>query len=294
MRKIAIIGATGMLGSAVYSALKDNFELLITYRNKQNLSLLYKKIGKGHRIKALPLDIQNIYREYVNSTGNGSGIKKTKLFLDILSEYDAIINCTGVIKPFVNTDPASTLFINGAFPNILSRDLKDKLLHVTTDCVFDGISGAPYTEKSTKNPNDLYGLSKSLGEPDDSLVLRTSFIGREIGKPSSLLEWVVSNKGKKIIGYENHLWNGITTKEFGKVCFKIISDRSKYPKNGIFHIFSNEISKYEILTKINEKYNLGAIIEKKKVQPIDRRLGTVFNLNKKLQIADFDTMLKEL
>ena len=77
------------------------------------------------------------------------------------------------------------------------------MIHVTTDCVFSGKDGN-YNENSIHDETNDYGISKSLGELCDATIIRTSIIGEEINNKRSLLEWVRSNSGKEINGYENH------------------------------------------------------------------------------------------
>lgn len=56
------------------------------------------------------------------------------------------------------------------------------LIHVSTDFVFDGTKGAPYTEADTPNPTSVYGASKLAGEQavlaacPQAIVLRTSWV----------------------------------------------------------------------------------------------------------------------
>lgn len=293
-KKIAIIGATGLLGSSVYSALKDEADLLLIYRSEKKLGLLLSVYGNSKNIKKQELDLESVYDDYVTNNDQPHSHKKFEKVLKLLQECDLAINCTGIIKPLAAKNPSLTLFINGAFPHILSDRLKDKLIHVTTDCVFDGVTNPPYDENSQKTSNDLYGLSKSSGEPSASLVIRTSFIGPELGTKNSFLEWLKSCKGKKVDGYVNHFWNGITTKEFGKICHKVIYNRKKFPDKGIFHIFSDAVSKYEMVTSINRKYDLGLTICKRKVNPIDRRLSSIHTFCRDLEISSFYQMIEEL
>lgn len=74
----------------------------------------------------------------------------------------------------------------------------------------------------------------------------------------------------------------------------IIKNRKTFPKNGVYHIFGSKISKYEMLVKINKKYELGCNIIKDSSTKCNRTLSTIYNVNKKLKIPNFDTMLKEL
>ena len=71
------------------------------------------------------------------------------------------------------------------------------MLHITTDCVFSG-QGGKYNEDAKHDEMDVYGRTKSLGEPENCSVLRTSIIGEEFNRKSRcLLEWVKSSKDKK-------------------------------------------------------------------------------------------------
>jgi dTDP-4-dehydrorhamnose reductase len=198
----------------------------------------------------------------------------------------------GVITPHALVNPAITFFVNSAFPHLLSKTFKEKLIHITTICAFNGKRGFPYTEESIKTPEDMYDLSKSLGEPFNCLTLRSSMIGRELRGFYGLLEWFLQQEGKTINGFKDYIWNGITTKEFGNVCYKIIEERDKYPKSGIYHIFADSISKYEMLLKFKEKYNINCEIIPDDTVKINRTLSTIYPLNSQLKIPNFDEMLK--
>ena len=54
------------------------------------------------------------------------------------------------------------------------------------------------------------------------MVLRTSIIGEEIHKYASLISWVKSQENGAVNGFINHLWNGITTNQYGKICMQIL------------------------------------------------------------------------
>ena len=74
--------------------------------------------------------------------------------------------------------------INSSLPNFLSNlsiKFSFKLIHISTDCVFDGKKGN-YKETSIPNSTDDYGFSKSLGEvySENCITLRTSIIGHEL------------------------------------------------------------------------------------------------------------------
>ncbi|MFA5722537.1 MAG: sugar nucleotide-binding protein [Candidatus Paceibacterota bacterium] len=292
-KKVVIIAPTGMLGSGVYNVLKDKYDLVLVYRSEDKIKKLDEIYGKVNSHQLIKCDIREIYNDYLSGIKSEDS-KLNKLFKGI-GEIDAIINCAGIINVYAAKDPSFTFFLNGAFPHLLSEYYKEKLIQITTDCAFNGIEGYPYNENSLKTPVDIYGLSKILGEPKDkSLVLRTSIIGPEISEHVSLLDWLRQQEGKTIRGFANHFWNGITTKQFGKICDEIISNPEKYPKTGLYHIFSTTVSKYEMLLKFKEKYDIDCKIEKDKEQKINRTLNTIYDFNNKLNIPSFGEMIEEL
>ena len=234
--KIMIVGSTGMLGSAVGSYFLNNcFDVTLTYR-KENL-----KYGKNNiKFDILSDDIENLFSE----------------------PHDYYINCAGSIKQKIIKENKEDILINSIFPWKLSEMCEkfgSRLIHITTDCVFSGQSGK-YIEEDIHDCLDFYGRTKSLGEPTNAMVIRTSIIGEELEGRSSLIEWAKSNSRQKVRGFTNHMWNGITTSQYAKICRTIIEDDS-YQKNK-FHIFSpGDVSKYSLLKMINNKFDLDLDIQ---------------------------------
>jgi len=294
-RKIAILGVTGMLGSMMYKVLKDKYRLILVYRDKTKLDLLNKRYGDVRKHKIVTFDFSEMLAEYNKGFASHQyGEKTRELYADI-GLVDMVINCTGIIIPHSFKNPILTYFINGSLPHILSNLYMDKLIHITTDCVFDGIKDFPYNERSIKNPTDLYGLTKSLGEPaSKSLVIRTSLIGPEITDGASLLEWFKRQNHTTVNGYVNHYWNGLTTKELAKICDRVVSNRSNFAEHGLFHLFSTSVSKYDMLCALKNKYALDITIKKYKTNPIDRRLTSMYSMCKDLRLSSFQSMVTSL
>jgi len=278
-----------MLGSSIYNVLKDKYELVLSFRNIKEAELLDNVYGgvSNHEIKEL--DLEDIYNDYLKGDGDVN-LRKLASSIDV----DYVINAIGITIPFSLKNSGLTFFINSAFPFVLSNLFGSRLIHITTDCVFDGQKDYPYDENSEKRPADIYGLSKSIGEPIDCLTLRTSIIGRELKGFNSLLEWFLSQEGKTVKGFTKHFWNGVTTREFGNICHKIIQNREEFPKNGIYHIFSETISKHDMLVKFKEKYKLDINIIKDDTTAKNRSLSTIYPCCEKLKIPSFDQMLKDL
>jgi len=266
--KIMILGSTGLLGNTVvkYFLENTNHEVFFTHKNEQ-----------------VKLSEKSIYFDALKSD------------FSILQNVDYVINCIGIIKPFMINNLSNNIYINSIFPRKLA-DFCDqnniRLIHITSDCVFSGKDGN-YNEQDKHDCLDEYGKSKSLGEPTNCMVLRTSIIGDEIHKNASLISWAKSMKDKQVNGYINHLWNGITTKHYAEICQQIIS-KNLFEKN-LFHVYSTDITKHDLLELISKKYNLNLKIVKHNDNiSIDRRLTTKKQLVSKLDIKSISEQIKEL
>jgi len=323
--KVAILGVTGMIGNSLFGVLKNSCDLLLMYRNEDKLNLLQQKYGgvtnkipllsepalpvgreglgvtdseslltRREECKKYRLDLLPAYQEYVSGFYGKLHCPTIQSLLIELKSCNFVINSLGIIKPYCDSDPGLAFFVNSVFPQILAEELGKKLIQITTDCAFSGFAGAPYDETAPKLPPDIYGASKALGEPLKALVIRCSTIGPELTGNRGLLAWVVSQSGKEINGYTNHWWNGITSIELGKVCQKIINQEIN-PEPGIYHIFSDDITKHDLLVKLNQKFNLNCKINSvASPVAIDRRLRTIKNLNQQLQIPSIDEMITSL
>ena len=107
-------------------------------------------------------------------------------------KLDLIINCaayTQVDKAEQEAELANQInhLAVKQLANIASNQ-RAKLLHISTDYVFDGESGKPYTETDTPNPINVYGRTKLAGEkalqalmPMNALIIRTSWVYSEYG-----------------------------------------------------------------------------------------------------------------
>jgi len=293
---VAILAPTGMLGSMVYKELKSRYNLILVYRNARKLAKLYRSYGRGDtRTKAVRFDFAWLLEDYLTGFEKKPMAPETKKIMPALSRADFIINCAGITKPRSLLNPTVTMFVNGFLPLMLGKLYREKLIQIATDCVYNGLIGAPYAETALKSPNDLYGLTKSIGEPEESLVLRTSIIGPQIDGADLLLEWFKKQRRTTVSGFTNHRWNGITTKQFARVCDQIMTNRSRYPKKGLFHIYGSTLTKYEMLKQFEQKYRRKVIVQPVKAPvSVDRRLTSRYDFNMKLHIPDFDTMLAEL
>jgi dTDP-4-dehydrorhamnose reductase len=187
--------------------------------------------------------------------------------LDTLNEIkpDIILNACGItIRRGVEKIKSNTILLNSALPHLLNEwvSLNNKrLIHFSTDCVFSGKKG-DYLDTDIKDTNDLYGSTKSLGEIVDSkfaLTLRGSMIGRELENKTELLEWFLQQRNKKIKGFSEVIYAGITTVKMAEIVLRVIKF---YPNlTGIYNISSKPISKYDLLKICNDHFAINSIIE---------------------------------
>ena len=149
--KLVVLGTGGRLGAALTRAYRDKFDVT----------------GFSHA----QLDLSNL-----------DGVRQ-KLSTE---NFDVLINAAG----FTNVDLCETerdraFLINAEAPGVLANVCGDKgakLIHFSTDYVFDGEQRSPYTEEDEANPISIYGESKLAGEKnvlasdDRHLVVRVSWV----------------------------------------------------------------------------------------------------------------------
>ena len=260
--KILILGSTGMLGHVVVKFFKERTNHIIhtVSRQKEKSKLHYK------------LDL-------INFNKLESLINKIK--------PDFVINCAGILVKNSKKNIENAILINSYLPNFISKIInkKSKLIHISTDCVFDGKKGS-YNESDEVSPTDIYGRTKSLGEINDSnnvLTIRTSIIGHEISNhKTGLLEWFI-NENDQVYGFKNEFWSGVTTLELSKIISYCINTKWF---SGIKHVSTNKkISKYELLLMINKVFKLNKIIIPKDNPFKDRSL--------KMKNIDFKSIINK-
>jgi dTDP-4-dehydrorhamnose reductase len=178
-----------------------------------------------------------------------------------VGEGMVVINCAGLINRRQADRPRDEfLLVNGLFPRRLADVCAARgarLVHVSTDCVFDGAAG-PYDEAAASTAEDLYGWSKHLGEPANALVIRTSIIGPERSNFYSLLCWFLATRGR-CRGYTNHLWNGVTTLELAGAIARLV-EAGAYG-HGLRHLHGEDLSKLDLLRLMAEAFDHPVEIE---------------------------------
>lgn len=263
MEKVLVLGGGGMLGHKLCQLLPAlGFEVATTVRRDP---------GEYRRFRTVFDDVTII--PGVDALDDAS-INRA------LREFDpqAIVNCVGIIKQLKEAhDPLVSVGINSYLPHRLAKICEQqerKLIHISTDCVFNGKKGN-YREDNPSDAEDLYGKSKFLGETLDNepaaLTLRTSIIGRELTEPGhGLLEWFLSQQGKKVRGFSRAIYTGFTTHELANVIAMVIR---KHPRlSGLCQVASEPINKYDLLCLIREVYGVSIEIDRDEAFAIDRSM----------------------
>ena len=117
-------------------------------------------------------------------------------------------------------------------------------------------------------------------------------IGKELMRKKSLLEWFLSQEGP-VKGFKNTIFSGFTTQELSRIIEMIVT---QYPTaTGIYHVASDPISKYDLLSMIKEKLELPNKIISDESFVCDRSLdSSKFRREFKYKPPTWDQMAEEL
>ena len=259
--RVAVLGATGMLGHKVLQTLAaQQLDVYGTVRSK---------LTDGGDAVAFVSQLAPLHYE-VDATDFAC------LEADLnRSRPDVVVNCIGIVKqqPLAG-DSIATIALNSLLPHLLDRWCQRneaRLVHFSTDCVFSGRKGG-YEEDDEPDPHDLYGRTKHLGEvtASSSLTIRTSIVGRELSSFRSLVEWLYAQQGGRVNGFARVLYSGVTTLEMARIVAELI--RRAIPIRGLYQVAGPWISKYELLKLIRDHAGLEVEISRDDTVVSDRTM----------------------
>jgi len=231
--KVLVIGSDGQLGSEIKELVSNYSKLEFVFKDLPDLDIC-------------DADLLNSF------------IKENNI--------NAVINCaayTAVDKAEQNFEISEQVNSGGVknLTNALEK-VDGKLIHISTDYVFDGSNSEPYKESDPVNPLGAYGKTKRDGElfvinsAIDSIVIRTS--------------WLYSSFGNNFVktmlrlGYKKNLLSVISdqigtptyARDLAKVCLDLISIScvERMSKKGKVYHYSNEgvTSWYDIAITVME------------------------------------------
>ena len=178
-----------------------------------------------------------------------------------LSKDDILVNCIGWIPQKKTGSDAQDEHDAEALNVHLIKEIQSsqnvsgfKWVQILTDCVFNGQAGH-YSEEATPQPVDLYGVTKAIGETlmPGAMRIRSSIIGPDPLHRSGLYEWFKRQpENSRIQGYSDHLWNGVSTKAFGRLVAGLAAGHKVQPS--LQHwIPLDSLSKYELILLFRDK-----------------------------------------
>jgi dTDP-4-dehydrorhamnose reductase len=278
---VLVLGASGMLGHMLVRVLSEHHQVIGTTSSQYDSeSPLARILDKANWIDQV--DVRN-WQTVENAISH--------------AQPNVLINCVGVIKQKMDSgNIMDAILINSLIPHQLAstcEKLGIRFIHFSTDCVFDGMPGIKYTSY-TPNATDLYGTTKRLGEVNyaPSITLRTGFVGRQLSGAEGLFEWVLSQKGKAVSGYQNAIYSGLTTMALSRVIKQVIEVQPTL--SGLYQVASNRINKFDLITKLNQLLQLDLLIAQNTEFMCDRSMdGTEFTNLTNIHIPSWEEMLTE-
>jgi dTDP-4-dehydrorhamnose reductase len=257
--RVLVVGATGTLGHRLCLEWAERFECFATVR---------EPVAEPVAKLLAPVTLIE-----------GTSAEAPESLVSALEQAspDVVVNCIGAVKQAeAGRRAIPAIRINSLFPHELAtacRESSARMVHISTDCVFSGERGN-YNEDDVPDATDIYGRSKLLGEVSGEglLTLRTSLIGRELRGALGLLEWLISNRGGSVRGFERAVFSGFTTQALAAELAFLIE---RHPElDGIWHLAAEPIDKLTLLTRLNDALDLGIEIVPDSDVVIDRSLDS--------------------
>ncbi len=268
MVNVLVTGANGQLGS----------ELREINKKKQLIA--------GKQANFLFTDIDTL------DLSNSIFLKK--FFQD--NTIDFVVNCAAYTNVDKAEDEAEKAFIANAksVDNIIQaiKPQKTKLIHISTDYVFDGNSNIPYTEDMPTHPNSVYGKSKLDGEKlaleyHQSIVIRTSWLYSSFGKNFAKSMHQLCKEREELNVVFDQIGTPTYARDLASAIYQIIEQSVADNRfiSGIYH-YSNEgvCSWYDFAKAIAKrsysKCKINPIESKDYPTPVKRPFYSVLNKSK--------------
>jgi dTDP-4-dehydrorhamnose reductase len=288
--KILLTGSSGLLGHAYALA----------------------AVRRGHTVTALYNQNQPIADGLARTIQLDASEPEelTKIAIELWP--DAIVNCAAISNATsVESDAMRAEKINVALPRLLaqlSTHLGARLLHVSTDMVFDGQSEQPYRSTDMPAPTNLYGQTKLMAErevlehnPEDPVVLRIPILmGNSPGGRRSLHEKLIAaiQAGKKPKLFCDEMRQPCSASNVAEVLLELTERRDLH---GLFHWAGSEtLSRFEMGQRILKHFGLPLDAIESACRDDDSRPARLtFDLNPivsklKTKPIDFAAQLHEL
>ncbi|MFV0555225.1 MAG: dTDP-4-dehydrorhamnose reductase [Mangrovibacterium sp.] len=238
MKKILIIGSNGQLGSEIksLSGLETDFEFLFT-------------------------DVQEL---------DATDFQALQLYCEE-NKPDFIVNCAAYTAvDIAETDVDLAKLINVSIPKYIGRvakATKTRVIHISTDYVFDGMSYLPYVEDDLVGPNSVYGKTKLNGEialikeESKAIIIRTSWLYSSFGKNFVKTMIKLGEEREQLSVIADQVGTPTYARDLAEAIIAIIKQAEDNWQPGIYH-YSNEgvASWYDFAKQIHELGNISCTV----------------------------------
>ena len=265
--RLLVTGASGLLGL--------NLSLVAAARGHHVVGLTHQ-----HGLSGVPFDTHS-----VNLLEPGEAL----LAID-RSRPEAIIHCAAIANlNLAESNPELARQMNRDLPAELAGATARwgiPLIHISTDAVFDGLSGG-YAEDALTNPLSVYARTKLEGETavceayPQAIIARVVFFGWSMSGQRSLAEFFFNNlhDGQRVKGFTDTLFCPLYTEDLAEALLEMLAAGL----SGLYHVVSPEhLSKYEFGARIAERFGFNAeLIEPIRMLEMARGAPRALNLTLK-------------
>jgi dTDP-4-dehydrorhamnose reductase len=236
--KILVLGATGLLGNAVFRSMSKMLDARVAGTIRREAArALFATEAAARLIMVEDIEKPDQLARLFGAIGP-----------------DVVVNCIAVGRP-PPEDPMRSILVYSVLPQRLShlcRPSGARLIQISSDGVFSGMRGG-YAEDDPPDATDVYGLSKLLGEVSEphAITLRTSIIGHELQSGKGLLEWFLSQQGQCSC-YTRAIFTGFPTIVLADLIRDVVIPRPDL--HGVYHVATRPISKFDLLQLVAKRY----------------------------------------
>ena len=236
---ILVVGASGQLGSEIFDrqALHSNYSFIFLKRGDLDISSYS--------------DLETYFED---------------------SNIDVVINCaayTNVAQAELERDKADAAnFLGVKNLAMLARERAIKLIHISTDAVFDGKNSRPYIESDATNPLNVYSKSKLDGEnamltvnPENSIIIRTSWVYSKYGNNFVKTMVKLGCNKKSVVVVNDQIGTPTSAKDLACAILNILPNI--VCKNVEIYHYSNEgaISWFDFAKEIFAQSKIDCLVE---------------------------------
>jgi dTDP-4-dehydrorhamnose reductase len=181
------------------------------------------------------------------------------------SKPEAVIHCAALANvDDCETNPELAYQMNADLPARLADACarqKVRLIHISTDAVFDGQKDGVYAESDAPNPQGVYAQTKLEGERavlgvnPMAVVARVNFYGWSLSGKRSLSEFFVNNlgSGKSVNGFTDVIFCPMLVNHLSRLLIAMLEQGLR----GLYHVVGPQaLSKYQFGIEIARKFGL--------------------------------------